>query len=589
MRIGRVMGWIAGAVLSAGAMGGARIAWFDLEKQLADRPEPLAFLQADPKPTLLDVVTGVHRAAEAADVKAVVIRLREPAFNLAQVEELGAALGAARAAGKRVILFTENYGPGEVVLGSFADEVVMQRGGLVSFPGLHVEEMYLADTLGWLGMKADFVQIGDYKGAKETLGNREPSPQWDENISNLLNGLFEAMQTQVRTGRGMTLEQIRRALEEGWMADDVTAVEVRLVDKAMDRLELDTALGEEFGADYDADLGFVSARGGGGLDLSNPFAMLKALTEPPDRTPTGDTIAVVHIDGVIVDGASEPPSPLSGRGSVGSLTIRKALAEIEHEDLIRGVVVRIDSPGGSASASESIWQGLRRVAARKPVWVSVGSMAASGGYYIAVAGDRIYVNPSSIVGSIGVVGGKIVLAGTMEKLHVNVVTRTRGSSAGLMSTQREWLPSERAKVEGRMRAVYTQFVERVQAGRSGIDIGATAEGRLFTGQQGVALRMADELGGLHDAVTGLAASLKLGTYDLMDYPAPKSLGETLEDLAGSFGMAGASSPLLDAGAAAGRMLLGDRTWNGVGEAMRGVLELRREPVLLMSPRALITP
>lgn len=593
MRIGgalaTVVGGLMGLACCALASAGDRLAWFDLEGRLADRPAPMAFLQAEPEPTLFDVIAGVHRAAEDKDVKALVLRLREPAFGLTQAEELGRALAAARKQGKRVTLFTENYGVGEILLGSYADEVVMQSGGIASFPGMLMQEMYLADTLAWLGMKADFVQIGDYKGAKETLANSAPSPEWDACVENLLNGLFDSMVSQMREGRGMSAEEVDTALEEGWMADAPAAIRARLVDRAMDRLELNDALAEAHGDDYETDLGFATARGGAGLDMSNPFVMLKALTEPPDRTPKTDTIAVVHIDGVIVDGESEPASPLSGRGSVGSLTIRKALAEIEHEDLIRGVVVRIDSPGGSASASESIWQGLRRVAEHKPVWVSVGSMAASGGYYIAVAGDRIFVNPSSIVGSIGVVGGKIVLAGTMEKLHVNVVTRARGQSAELMSTQREWLPTERAKVEGRMRAVYDQFVDRVRAGRKDIDIAATAEGRLFAGRQALTNGMADELGGLHESVRSLAASLKLTGYEVLDYPAPKSLAETLEDIAGSFGFAGASVSALDLGASAGRALLGDSAWERVGESMRGAMELRREPVILMSPRTLLGP
>ncbi|MGD9691857.1 MAG: signal peptide peptidase SppA [Phycisphaerales bacterium] len=589
--LARLMAGVGAMAAAAMASAGATIAWFDLEGKLADRPEPLAFLQPEPKPTLLDVVHGVHRAAEDEGVKGLVVRLREPVMGMTQAEELGEAFKAARERGKRVILFTENYGPGEIVLGSFADEVVMQMGGVASFPGLHMEELFLADTLGWLGLKADFVQIGDYKGAKEQLGNSAPSPAWEENISGLLDSMYATMRGHVEQGRGMSPAELDEAMRVAWLADDSVAVQSGLVDRAMDRLELEGALAESFGEDYETDLSYVEARGGASMDMTNPFAMLKALSEPPDRTPKGNAIAIVHIDGVIVDGESEPPSPLSGGGSVGSLTIRKALAEIEYEENVRGVVVRIDSPGGSASASESIWQGLRRVAETKPVWVSVGGMAASGGYYIAVAGEKVYVNPSSIVGSIGVVGGKIVLGGAMEKLHMHVVSRSRGPSADMMSLQREWSAEERALVESTMRRTYEQFVDRVTQGRDGIDIGATAEGRLFTGARAVELKMADEVGGLDAAVTGLAERLGLEEYELIDYPAPKSLAEMLEEIAGSFGMAGArsglSSPVLSAGAEAAKALVGERAWESVSESIRGALELRRERVLLISPRVLI--
>src|SRR5690606_18359825 len=197
-----------------------------------------------------------------------------------------------------------------------------------------------------------------------------------------------------------------------------------------------------------------------------------------------------------------------------------------------------NSPGGSAIASESIWLGLERIAESKPVWVSVGSMAASGGYYIAVAGERIYVNPSSIVGSIGVVGGKPVLGGTYDKRNINVVSRDRGPAASLMSTVEPWTEQQRTLVRERMTETYELFVERVKAGRRDIEIEKTAEGRLFAGRKAIELNMADRLGGLDVAIRDLAEELSLaeGRYDVMHYPGPKSIEEMLQEMLGGFGL-----------------------------------------------------
>jgi protease-4 len=239
-----------------------------------------------------------------------------------------------------------------------------------------------------------------------------------------------------------------------------------------------------------------------------------------------------------------------------------------------------------------MWIGLRRVAEKKPVWVSVGDMAASGGYYCAVGGDKVYVEPTSIVGSIGVVGGKIVLGGVYEKVHVNIVPRGRGPLADMMSTVQPWSAPQRELVKRTMSNVYDQFVDRVKRGRKGIDIARTAEGRLFVGQDAIDLKMADAIGGMTDAIGDMANQLALrdGQYDVMDFPRPRSLDEVLSDMFGQFGL-GASmnadvasvSPV----AAAAKELLGERAWSQLRDSLGAFMQLRNEPVILVSPRVLM--
>ncbi|MFG0274749.1 MAG: S49 family peptidase [Phycisphaerales bacterium] len=581
----------AGAALAASATAhGATVGWVELEGGFSERPSGLGWLTGEREATLLDAVRMFEELAQREDLDAVMIRLDRPALGATQIEEIGAAIEKIRDAGKRVFVFTEIYDPGQLMLASYADEALMQTGGAVSFPGVYMEEMFLADMLNWVGVQPSFVQIGDYKGAEEQFANAEPSEAWDQNITQLLDSMYATMRAHVRDGRNMSEAELDAAMEEAWMLDGPRAVELGLIDREVDRLDIHDYLAEALGEEVEYDTSITPVDAGPGIDMANPFAMLQVLASPPAHKPRRDTIAVIHIDGAIVDGPSTPPSAF-GAGSGGATTIRKALRELEQDSRIKGVIVRVNSPGGSAIASENIWQGVRRVAETKPVWVSVGDMAASGGYYIAVSGDRIYMNPSSIVGSIGVVGGKFALGGVYETLKINVVPRARGPRADIFDTLTPWDSAERSLIRDRMVDTYDLFVRRVKAGREGIDIGKTAEGRLFTAEKAVALAMADAVGGLAVVVDDLAEELELtgGAFDVMHYPAPPTLEEFLDQAFGSF----LAAPRVEGGGLVGdalgaiRLAVGEKAWPQIWSNLRAMMLMRDEPVLLVSPRVLI--
>jgi protease-4 len=571
-----------------------KVATIELKGVLADRkapPNPFGFAGAGR--SMREVLAALDTAAGRADLAGVLIQLKDAQINSAQIEELGRAMKRLRDAGKKVHLFSYGYGTGELLLGSFADEVIVQSGGGVSLPGMHMDEMYLADMLAWVGAKPDMVQVGDYKGASETIANSKPSGPWNQNIDQLLDSMYANVRSHLKAGRKMDDAALDKAMDAAWMATADDAKRVGLVDAAVDLAGLAEHLKARYGKDVSWDkslLGDADKK----PDFSNPFAIFAQLmSASAEREPTQPTIAVLHIDGAIVDGNSGGGGLFGGGDSVGSITVRRALSKIEANDMVKGVVVRIDSPGGSAIASEVIWQGLKRVAAKgKPVWVSVGSMAASGGYYIAVAGDRVYVNPSSIVGSIGVVGGKIALGGVYEKLKINVVSRSRGPRAAMNGGAAPWNDEQRGYVRQRMKDIYDLFASRVTAGRTGINLSETAEGRLFTGGKAVELKMADRIGGLQDAVDDLAKDLGLsaGAYEIMDYPAPPGIDEVLGQMFGANapGVSGVATRLTAAQFdAVGTELLGPAQWRAARRAMAGLFELRREPVLLTSPSVLI--
>jgi protease IV len=582
---------LAGLALSAScAFADVKVAWLEIGGAPAERPSELAWLFGnEDEPSLRELVDAIEGEAEAADTKALVIRLKDASLGVTQVQELGKAIRHVRDSGKKVFVFAEALDTSDFLLASYADHVTCQAGGDVSLHGIYMEEMFLGDALAWAGLKANYVQIGDYKGASEQMARGTPSKEWDENINQLLDGLYARTRSTLMEGRKLDAAALDAAMEHLWMSDSGEALKHGVIDAEVDLPAYVDFLAKQLGDKVTIEEIAAGSPGELSGDLKNPLAMLSVLGKSPVHEPKGSAIAVVHIDGAIVDGDST--ASMSGGGEVGSRTIRNALEDVLAESKIKGVVVRIDSPGGSATASEIIWQGIRRVAASKPVWVSVGDMAASGGYYCAVAGDRIYVNPSSIVGSIGVVGGKIAMKGLYDKVHVNVVGRSRGPHADLFSSATEWNDEQVNLVRGQMTRTYELFTKRVVAGRPGIELARTAEGRLFTGEKAIELKMADAVGGLDDALSDLGESLKLKEYEVVDYPQPRSLKEVASDLLHSAGGGILGAAPLAMGSAAidstVKQVVGDRAFQQLRSPMRALMQMRDGKVLLTSPKVLI--
>jgi protease IV len=541
-------------------------------------------------PTLLGLIETLDTLAVDDEFSGVLIRLKDPALGYTQVEELAAAIRRVRDAGKRVDLFAEGYGTTELLLGSHVDQVLMQSGGMVSFPGMFMEEMFLADTLSWVGVKAQLVQVGDYKGANEQMTRTSPSPQWDQNITSLLDGMYGNMRSDLTEGRNLTGEQLDEAMKIAWMANGTEAIESGLIDAEVDLPSLPEWLKGAYGESVRSVSNPYAARESD-IDFSNPFAILSQLGKSSEIRIDQPTIAVLHINGTIMDGDSSSGGLFGGGSSVGSRTVRNAIEQIMKEDLIKGVIVRVDSPGGSAIASEVMWQGLQRLKTEKPVWVSVGSMAASGGFYVLSAGDRVFVNPSSIVGSIGVVGGKYSMGELYDKAKIHIVERSRGPAANLFASSEAWGPRELYMIRDRMAQTYDLFTSRVEAGRPGIDLSKTAEGRLFVGSDAIDLNMADAIGGLDEAVNQLAAEVDLSDFEVVHYPAPPSLEKMLEQMLGGFvqapSLTGTGHIAPGSFGAMLRGVLGEHRYRSVVDSLNGITLLQREPVLLVNPRTII--
>ncbi len=571
-----------------------KVAWLELDKSLPDGPPSFRLLPTDEGPKSMRRI--VNRLAELSRDKTVtgaVIYLNQPQLGMSQVEELGRALTAFRVTGKRVIVFAEAYDLPTYLLATYADRITILKNGEIGITGLSMEEMYLAGLFEKVGAKADFIQIGKFKGAEEPMTRTGPSPEWSKTIDGVLDDMYSQFVQRVALIRKKKPEEVEKFFGECWkMSSDEYAKE-KWVDAVVDRgmvEETENVFGAEF--EYFDLLEKKSA----GQQPESPFAMMQMLMQPRPKTVARNSIAVVMAQGAIGSGRSQGHmrAGLFDEPSIGSQSLEEALIEAKNEPMIVGVVIRINSPGGSALASEVIWQAVREVQESKPVFISVQGMAASGGYYIACAGEKIYVLPSTIVGSIGVVGGKVTLGGLYEKLGVNVHRRSRGPNADIFNSVTGFTPAQTEMLKAAMQRTYNTFLDRVKAGRGTkiANIDDVAQGRLFSGNQAVANGMADKVGGLSTAVDDMAKQLSLatGSYDVIEWPAPMTLGEffdnLLHNLAAADGapqdQAMAKAPVMLA-----RQILGEQAWRSVSPVATGMMLLSEEHVLTLLPVALV--
>jgi protease-4 len=322
------------------------------------------------------------------------------------------------------------------------------------------------------------------------------------------------------------------------------------------------------------------------LDFSNPWVLLTQLARKPEPT-NKPAVALIYAEGVIVDG--EGGAGLLDEGGVGSEKMRKTIRTALRDDNVKAIVVRIDSPGGSALASEVMWQALRRAAETKPVIISIGSMAASGGYYLASAGDYIYADPSAIVGSIGVVGGKFVLKDLFDKVGLGTESFSKGRNAQLFSSNQRFTERQKRMVRNWMQTTYDQFTQRVMTtrGEKIKDIDKVARGRIFLAKQAKELGMVDELGGTQAAIAHAAKQVNLepGQYDVQICPPPKTLadlilgggdgGETSFPFKPNVSVTVSADSVLRALAPSARAL--------IARHVQAARLLQERPVVLMSP------
>ncbi|HVU85883.1 MAG TPA: signal peptide peptidase SppA [Pirellulales bacterium] len=580
------------------------VAVFRLRGPIVETPAEENFLMGTSRSvTLHSLIERMSKAREDENVKAVVITLDGATVTLPQAEEIRQRMADIRAAGKDVYLCADGLTMQDFVLAAGASEISVVPTGDLWLTGYYAESPYLRGLLDKISVTPDFLHCGDYKSASETFMRDGPSQQAEEMQNWLLDSEYQTTIQRIAQGRGVDEATVRGWIDGGPYTAE-KARELRIIDRVQQRNDLEAALKEKFGDQIKFDPKYA-AKASGQIDFSSPMGMMNFYAEllggGKKKKSTKDTVAIINVEGAIVLGSADA-SPLSfGGKSAGSTPIRKALDDAAADDAVKAVVLRIDSPGGSATASDVILAATKRLKAKKPLVVSMGNVAASGGYYVSCASDVVYADEATITGSIGVVGGKLATSGLWNKVGINWKGYGRGVNASIMSSSHPFTDSQRTRMQSWMDDIYGVFKGHVVTARGTKlkkPIDELAGGRVYTGRQALDLGLVDRIGTLHDAIKEAAEQAKIEKYEVRLLPEPKTflqtllgsaLGEEDEDTAGvslsaAFGVK--TFPLLDAVLPYLRELDGQRL--GAVLTALGRLELiHREGVVLMMPEIVI--
>jgi protease-4 len=559
-----------------------KVAHIDLNRKLGEKPAAFS-LFGDDSLTLQSVVARLQAVRDDKDVRAVLITMGDTNFNLAQAQEIRDQLIGLRKAGTRAFVYADAYDTAAYIAATGATDICMMEGGELMIPGVGMETMFAKGLLDKVGVKADYVQIGQYKGADEQYTREFASDEMKGELNKILDSLYEQIVEGIAYHRNISKNDVTDLIN-GVFVNGTVARDRKLVDHLVDEDGLRELIKKELSRDINLVHNYGEAEREQ-LDFSSPFALLGALARKPAESHK-PAIALVYAEGVIVDGEAED-GILSGGGNIGSEDFRRAMRMASRDENVEAIVIRIDSPGGSAMASEVMWQAARRAAKDKPVIISIGSMAASGGYYLASAGDYVIADPSAIVGSIGVVGGKFVFKDLFDKVGLHTETFSRGKNAGLFSSNQPFTDQQRRLVTNWMTRTYEQFTERVmsQRGKKIKDIDEVAHGRIFLAKQARGLGMVDELGGIDKAIQYAAtqAGLDEKDYDVKVVPGTRTLADILRG--GAFGSDAKMPfrPQVNVGEVNLLNVLSPSAARLVRQQIQYIQLLQQRPVILVSP------
>lgn len=467
------------------------------------------FMEAPP--TVRSMVDMLRKAKVDARVTGVIIRPAGTAALWAKVQELRDAILDFRTSGKPIVAYLEQGGEQEFYLASACDKVFLMPTASLDLTGIASYELFLRGMLDKVGAYPDVLHVGEFKTAGNTYTERAFTPAHREMAESLNRDLYEQLVSGLAEGRRKSLEEIRALIDHGpFLPED--AVRAGLIDDVSYEDEVDDKVQLAKGTPKYIDAGHYR-----GVSLTS-LGLNK-----------GQRIAVVYAVGMITTGKSSDDATQT----LGSDTLAEQLRKVRADNSIKAVVLRIDSPGGSAIASDVIWREVMLTREVKPVIASMSDVAASGGYYIAMPAHEIVAEPATLTGSIGVVMVKFVLKGTLDKIGVNLEGVTSGKFADLYSPVRPFSPEERQKIEAHMHATYEAFVEKAAAGRKTTPerIDSIAQGRVWTGKQAKDLGLVDELGGLQRALALAKTRAKIdpnAEVELVIYPQRKSFYELVQ-------------------------------------------------------------
>lgn len=466
---------------------------------------------------IFDLVRAVNMAATDERVKALSATLNVTSLSLAQVQDLSEALAYFKSQGKKTYLFSStmgSFGQGskEYALATLFDEIWLQPHSDIGMTGVNIEVPFFKNILQKVGVEPEFYTRYEYKTAVASLLNADFTPTYKEELTHLGGGLYHQLTQMMAQNRKLDLSVIDDAVNQAPVFADA-ALSKGLIDVVGYRYELSEKLQKEYGAEF--------------YDMADYMAHLGEVDN--DDLPE---VAFLVLEGMIESGQSSD-NPLND-SIIGSETVLEQIGELEGRPNLKALVLRINSPGGSYTASDEIRAALVNLKNKKniPIVVSMSTYAASGGYFISLAGDYIFADPATITGSIGVLGGKFVVKGLMDKLDINWGDVKFGQNAGILSINHKFSDTEKAVFEKSLDEVYADFTSKVAEVRQ-IDVqkmDEIARGRVWLGKTAKDVGLVDELGGLQHAIikaktmAGISQDAK---FALKYYPRRETFQEKL--------------------------------------------------------------
>jgi protease IV len=460
------------------------------------------------------LLTQLRKAKIDNRIGGVLIDIDFPGIGWGKADELREAIKDLRASGKPVYAYMEIGTNKEYYIAAAAEKVYLPPAGDIYINGFAANAMFYRGSLDKLGIEPEVIQIGKYKNAPDQYTRKDMSEGQREVINAVLDEYYGRIAQTIADERKKSVEDVKAIIDGApYHADE--AKQIGLIDDALYRDQVYDQFKARLGYKTEDKLRTIN-----GSDYREIPSDSLGLNQ-------GEKVAVVYASGAINIGSSNK-SPFGGE-TVGSDTIVKAVNDAAADDSIKAIVLRVDSPGGSALASDLMWHALENAKAKKPVVVSMGDVAASGGYYIACNADKIVASPSTVTGSIGVFMGKPVMKGFYDWLGITNEYVTRGKNSGIFREDQKWTPEERAKMQGQADKIYyNDFVPKVATGRkkSVEDVNAIGQGRVWTGTQAKQNGLIDEFGGLEKAIDVAKQLANLpADKDVrrVAYPEPRSL------------------------------------------------------------------
>ncbi|MGI8917799.1 MAG: signal peptide peptidase SppA [Pyrinomonadaceae bacterium] len=450
--------------------------------------DPLRKYFGGPDQSLSNLVLQFKKAKLDDRIKAVVLEIDMSGAGWGKAEEIRDAIADFRASGKSVYAYMEFGMNKEYYIATACNQIYMAPPGELFITGLAADVMFFRGSLDKLGIYPDIYQIGKYKSAGDMFTQKQMTDAHREFINSYIDDMFARYVDAIAKARGKSFDEAKAWIDDAPFGAE-KAKQVGLIDASAYRDQLDKDLKSKFGYKENESLRVVR-----GADYKEV---------PPESLGLnkGERIALIYATGSIGSGRSEN-SP-TGDQSIGSDTLVKALTDARDDTSIKAIVIRVDSPGGSGLASDIIWHAVESAKEKKPVVVSMGDVAASGGYYIAAGANKIIAQPSTVTGSIGVLAGKPVMKGFYDWIGVSNEYVLRGKNAGLFRETEKFTPDERAKFEEWIKNTYYEdFIPKVAKGRNkdAAYVDSIAQGRVWTGSQGKERGLVDEFGGLDRAI-----------------------------------------------------------------------------------------